>query len=64
MTIVELLKTEQARVKIGSRWLVWDDWAGDGEWVVFERRPYSKKSIVLIRTPNEHKAVEILLKTI
>lgn len=61
MTIVDLLKDEdaQARVSIGWRWLVWDNLAAS--WQVLERQPYQKKTRIVAFTPSEKDAVKALM---
>ena len=39
-----------------DKWLVWDV----NEWVVYERKQYARKTIIVIRTNSTKKAVEKL----
>ncbi len=60
MTIIEALRDAEnydIRVTHGNRWLVWG-----GEWVVYERKPYQKKTRTVIVTASEKVAVEYLVE--
>ena len=52
-------KTHDIRVTCVYRWLVWDD--DNGEWVIYEKKPYTKHTVVVIRTDNEAVAVAELI---
>ena len=60
MDIIEALKNkdEGLRITNGFRWLICDD---NGQWVVYERMPYKKKTTVVIETEDEELAVQKLL---
>jgi hypothetical protein len=63
MDIIEALKNkdEGLRVSNGFRWLVSDD---NGQWIVYERMPYKKKTMKVIETEDEELAVKMLLGNI
>lgn len=44
------------RVMCGHRWLIWN-----GEWVVYEKKPYQKGTTIVIETSNEADAVAELI---
>lgn len=60
MDIIEALKNkdEGLRITNGFRWLVCDY---NGQWIVYERLPYKKKTTVVIETEDEELAVQKLL---
>ena len=61
MTIKDFLQNEkifEARVRIGSRWLVWES----GKWIVYERLLYAKKTTEIIATEDEELAVAKLIE--
>jgi hypothetical protein len=51
------------RLAIDDRWMVWRDWQGDDTaWVVFERKPYSRKMpVMLIETQDLPAALRVLM---
>lgn len=59
MTIIQALQNHSVRLSYANRWLV----AGDqeGEWFVYERKPYAKKTIVVAICTDEEEAVDKLL---
>ena len=61
MTIKELLQSDKVfnvRVSYRSRWIV----GLGGEWVVYERLPYAKRTKEIIVTKDEELAVAKLLE--
>ena len=60
MTITDALqdKDNLLRISNGDRWL-----CGDGEngWIVYERKPYSRHTTIVLETISEDDAVESLL---
>jgi hypothetical protein len=55
--IVKTLKGNYgARLSCGWRWMVWDN----TKWVVYERKPYSKNTQIIISTEDEKYAVAVL----
>ena len=62
MNIVEALKTHQVSLSCLNRWLRWEDDEGDeGLWVVLQRPHGARKTICLIATTDEGKAVAALM---
>jgi hypothetical protein len=61
MNIIEALQDKNNRLRIsdGCHWLVWDE---DEGWIVYERRPYARKTTVIIKTRNETDAIAALLE--
>jgi hypothetical protein len=59
MNLDDVLKTQNARLSVSGKWLVWDDFQ---HWNVYEHTPYAKQSTCLISTPDLERAIEILLK--
>jgi hypothetical protein len=58
MTIQDALKESNLRIISGYRWLVRES---DGLYVVYERKPYAKKTTIIICTDSEERAVAALL---
>ena len=60
-SIMEALKNKDniLRLSGGSRWLVWDD--DIDMFIVYERKPYQKKTRILIETESEEEAVNKLV---
>jgi hypothetical protein len=60
MTIIEMLQDVNisARVSVPPRWLVGDT---AGNYIVYERKPYMKKTRTVIFTANEEEAVRFLV---
>ncbi len=59
MNIYEALKTTNSRISYGFRWLIITD---DGVYLVFERRPYAKKTTVVYEGTDESAACQALLE--
>ena len=60
MKIAEALQSRKynLRVSNGARRLVGDN----GKWVIYERKPYAKKTTVVIETHDEDEAVRLLVE--
>jgi len=58
MTLLKFLKTANARVSVGGRWLYWDETSN--EWVVAERRYGAKKNTTLFRGSSLEAALNVL----
>ena len=58
--IVKALMEGNVRLEASSRWLVFDQVAE--EWVVYERKPYSKRTKEIIRTNSQNEAIVVLLE--
>lgn len=57
MTIYDVLKENGTRVSYENKWLIWDGF----NWVVYERKPYAKKSIILYEGREESRAIWYLM---
>ncbi len=55
-TILDLLKSHDARVTYGNKWLVYND----GVFVVYGRKPYQKYTRIFIETEKEVEAINAL----
>lgn len=62
MKIIEALrdKTNMLRISYGDRWLCGNT-PEDG-WIVYERKPYARQTIIIIETNSEDEAVKNLLE--
>ncbi len=60
MTIIELLKTGEARISSGSEtWMYWDGaW---GIWVVLRRKARARRNVMLYEGDDEEQAVAALV---
>ena len=59
MRFYEALQNHDLRISANNgRWLCGD---GDGTWVVYERKPYAKKTTIIISTRDEEAALKVLL---
>lgn len=58
MTVYDALKEQGVRISNGWRWATY----GEKVWIVYERRPYAKKTKMIIMTENENLAMRKLLK--
>jgi hypothetical protein len=57
MSILEVLKNENARLSCGWRWLVIDEeYSKLGEFVVYERKPNARKTKLVFRGTDERQA--------
>ena len=59
-TIIKALMTENVRLSMSTRWLVFDE--ETEEWVVYEHKSYAKKVCEVTRTNYQEEAVAALLK--
>jgi recombinational DNA repair protein RecR len=59
MNIIEALKTQNARVSYGNKWLVVTE---DEMFRVYEHPYRAKKAMCLIQTDSEDEAIEELLR--
>jgi len=60
MKIADFIKRYNCRLSLDNAWLVFD--GNSGQWVVYARRPYAKKTMVMIETDNEEQAVKALIR--
>ena len=60
MNIIEALQSEDFNLRItkDNRWLCGDN---KGGWIIYEFKPYTKDTIVIIETNNETIAIANLL---
>lgn len=58
MNVYDLLLDSNARISMGSKWLIFDD---DG-WTVLQKKYGQKKTRVLIETEIESEAIEMFLR--
>lgn len=60
MSIEKLLKTTNARISLGDKWLVWDETYK--EWAVYGRKFAQRNTRVIERTEYEATAIAALRK--
>ena len=60
MIIQDFLQKYDLRIKYGDKWLSWNKY--DKKWVVYQKKFYSKKVVVLICTDDEEEACKILIE--
>lgn len=58
MNLYTLLKDSNVRLVIDHRWMVFDT---DDGWEVFEKKPGSRKTTLVLQTYNEEEAIEALM---
>lgn len=61
--IVKLLIEKNSRITVGDRWMVLDfcnTKLGGIEYVVYQRKRYAKKTVILIQTQDEEVACCVL----
>ena len=59
MNIYDLLKLDNVRISFGDKWLIYNP--EEDIWVVYQRKPYSKKTSTLYTNCNESDAISFLI---
>ena len=58
--ISALMKTDNMRVSLGNRWIVFNKTTE--EWITYEHKLYAKRSLIICQSYIQDEAIEALLK--